>query len=295
MNKIEPLEATVLGKQVDYPSAYSPEILVAVPRQLNRVQYDIDDHQLPFTGGDVWHAWEAGFMTNKGMPVCGVLKIIYPAASECIVESKSLKLYLNSFNMERLGETVNDGIQHYVKTIRNDLEKLLKVPVQVNFFVQKPSHAPFDFHGFKVLEQMPGVENLMFENFVDSPQLLALSHDRPSEIRVATHLLRSNCKITHQPDWGSAFIHMKSEQTPDVMSILKYIVSFRNENHFHEEICEMLYKRLFDFYQPELLMVTCVYTRRGGIDICPIRVSQPNLTPMMLGSIGMLSDKLLRQ
>jgi 7-cyano-7-deazaguanine reductase len=295
MNQKTPVEATVLGQKVEYPSSYSPQILVAVPRQLNRQQYDILDNQLPFTGGDVWHAWEAGFMTLKGMPVCGVLKIIYPAASKCIVESKSLKLYLNSFNMERMGETINDGIQQYVKTVRDDLEKLLDTRVQVNFFVNKPSHAPYDFHGFKVLETMPGVENIEFSHFTDSPELLKTGMERPSETRVVTHLLRSNCKITHQPDWGSAFIFMKSEVAPDLMSILQYIVSFRNENHFHEEICEMLYKRLMDTYSPELLMVTCIYTRRGGIDICPIRVSQPNLTPMMLGSIGMLSDKLLRQ
>ncbi|MFT3738314.1 MAG: NADPH-dependent 7-cyano-7-deazaguanine reductase QueF [Breznakibacter sp.] len=292
---MEPIEGKVLGKQVSYPSVYSPDVLVAVPRRLNREQYQLDDADLPFIGMDVWHAYETGFITQKGLPVTGLLKLVYPAGSSCLVESKSLKLYLNSFNMERLGETADDGIQLFLKTVGKDLEKLLGVNVEVNFFATKPSHTPSDFYGYKVLEQLPGAGDLVFDRFTDAPELLEIAHDRPSEYRVATHLLRSNCKITHQPDWGSAFIHLKAACSPDVLSVLKYVVSLRNENHFHEEICEMLFKRLSDAYQPDQLMVACVYTRRGGIDICPVRASHPHLLPPALASIGVLSDKLLRQ
>jgi 7-cyano-7-deazaguanine reductase len=101
--------------------------------------------------------------------------------------------------------------------------------------------------------------------------------------------------VTHQPDWGSAFVHIEGKTLPEPTGLLEYIVSFRNENHFHEEICEMLYKRLWDRFQPEKLMVTCIYTRRGGIDICPSRASHPELLPANLTSSEKLSSKLLRQ
>jgi 7-cyano-7-deazaguanine reductase len=296
MTNNEPIEAKLLGKQTDYPSAYQPDILVAVPRHLNRTQYGIDDKQLPFTGFDVWHAWEAGFLTRKGLPVAGVLKIIYPANNPVIVESKSLKLYLNSFNMECLGNTPEEGAIEFKQTVQRDLSKLLQTPdVKVELFQTQPGHLPYDFHGFKILETLHGADQVSFKHFTDSPQLLTIDYERPAELRLATHLLRSNCKITHQPDWGSAFIHIKSAVTPNFMSILQYIVSLRNENHFHEEICEMLFTRLNAAFNPEQLMVTCIYTRRGGIDICPVRASHGFLIPPSLTSHQTLSHKLLRQ
>lgn len=296
MKKSDPIEAAVLGKQVDYPTAYKPDILVAVPRHLNRTQYGIDDKKLPFTGMDVWHAWEAGFLTRRGFPVAGVLKIVYPANSPVIVESKSLKLYLNSFNMEHLGNTPEEGVVEYKQTIQRDLAKLLQsTDVKVEMFQTQPGHLPYDFHGFKILETLHGADNVMFEHYTDTPALLTVDYDRPAELRLATHLLRSNCKITRQPDWGSAYIHIKAAVTPNFMSILQYIVSLRNENHFHEEICEMLFTRLNEVYQPEQLMVTCIYTRRGGIDICPVRASHSFLIPPSLTSHHTLSHKLLRQ
>ena len=291
-----PIEGKLLGKQVDYPSTYSPDILVAVPRFLNRSQYAIDEKELPFTGYDVWHAYEASFLTNKGLPVAGVLKIIYPANNPVIVESKSLKLYLNSFNMERFGDNPVEGVIEYKKIIQADLAKLLQTKdVKIELFQTQPGHLPYDFHGYKVLETLHGADQVTFEHFTDSPQLLKTDYDRPAELRLATHLLRSNCKITKQPDWGSAFIHIKSAVTPNFMSILEYIVSLRNENHFHEEICEMLFVRLMKAYNPEQLMVSCIYTRRGGIDICPVRASHPFLIPGSLTAHDTLSHKLLRQ
>ena len=104
-------ESKFLGKQVEYPHHYSPEMLVSVPRELNREEYDISDDNLPFYGVDVWHAYELSFMTKKGLPVSGLLKIVYPCDNPAIVESKSLKLYLNSFNMEPYGDTPDEGIR----------------------------------------------------------------------------------------------------------------------------------------------------------------------------------------
>ena len=139
------------------------------------------------------------------------------------------------------------------------------------------------------------MESVNFQSFSENPALLVPTQSNLQEIKVATHLLRSNCKITHQPDWGSAFIYLKGKQIPDLTSLLQYLVSIRNENHFHEEICEMVYKRLLDVFQPESLMVTCIYTRRGGIDICPVRVSSEELLPKNLINPDKLSFKLLRQ
>ena len=109
-------------------------------------------------------------------------------------------------------------------------------------------------------------------------------------------MLRSNWKITHQPDWGSIYIHLKSEkQLPSHASLLRYIVSLRDENHFHEEICEMIYKRLWDQFHPDILAVTCLYTRRGGIDICPSRANRVEYLPEHLLDPEELSLKTWRQ
>jgi 7-cyano-7-deazaguanine reductase len=153
----------------------------------------------------------------------------------------------------------------------------------------------FDFHDYKLLEKTINAEVINFNDFTEEPELLLSSKSEFNEIKVSTHLLRSNCKITHQPDWGSVFIYIKGEKLPTHESLLKYLVSIRNENHFHEEICEMIYYRLWTFFSPDKLMVTCIYTRRGGIDICPIRVSEQNLLPKYLSDCKQLSDKLLRQ
>jgi 7-cyano-7-deazaguanine reductase len=289
-----PIEAKVLGQKVEYPSTYTPEILVAVPRRINREQYQLEDARLPFYGMDVWHAYELGFLTLKGLPVTGVLKLVYPADSVSLVESKSLKLYLNGFNMFKIGDRPTDGITLVMQLIKQDLEKLLNTNVQLSFH-QSGHPLSTDFNDYSLLEQMDDMDNLTFNHFTESPEILNVDSTESSTLKLATHLLRSNCKITHQPDWGSAFIHIKSNVTPDLGSILQYLVSFRNENHFHEEICEMIYKRLWDKYQPEELMVTCIYTRRGGIDICPVRASAQHLFPKHLVHPEQLSEKLLRQ
>lgn len=292
---MELIEESLLGKQVPYPSKYSPEILIAVPRAINRAIYQIRDEALPFTGVDVWHAWELGFLTTKGLPVAGILKLIYPANSQYLVESKSLKLYLNALNMERYGDTPAEGIKLVLEIVRNDLSKLLKCEVATAFFASSSNPIQNDFNDFHLLESCNGIEGADFSNYTESPDLLKTDIESPATIKVYTHLLRSNCKITSQPDWGTVFIQVNGGMLPTCLSLLRYIVSLRDENHFHEEICELIYKRLNDRYSPEELMVACIYTRRGGIDICPVRVSHENLLPPFLSNIQVLSKKLARQ
>ncbi|MFW6268403.1 MAG: NADPH-dependent 7-cyano-7-deazaguanine reductase QueF [Marinilabiliaceae bacterium] len=285
-------ESRHLGKSSPTPRTYDPEILVAVPREENRKIYGIDDKKPPFTGVDVWHAYECSFLTNKGLPVAGILKICYRSDSPFIVESKSLKLYLNALNMESFGETPEEAEKTVILTVEKDLEALLSTPVAAYFF-RKEKHYEAAFDHFEMLEELPGLEDQFFSEYKETPELLEISVRGKETLKVATRLLRSNCKITHQPDWGSIYIHLKGKTTPDKIQLLKYIVSLRDENHFHEEICEMVYKRLLDRFSPEKLMVTCIYARRGGIDICPSRASSPEMLPANLINPAKLTRTLL--
>lgn len=287
-------ESKYLGKVTAYPKKYAPEVLVPVPRQINRSIYGLAEKNLPFTGVDTWHAYELSFLTKRGMPVTGVLKLIYSASSQFLIESKSLKLYLNSFNMERFGKTPDEGIKDVLNIIKRDIEAVLHTPVEANIFRSR-NEKKIDFVGYEILEDLPGMQDTEFNEYSENPNLLKPEISEAKELKAATHLLRSNCKVTFQPDWGSAFIYLKGDTVPDKKELLKYLVSIRNENHFHEEICEMIYKRLWDIFSPEKLMVACIYTRRGGIDICPARASHERLLPKNLISPNKLTDKLLRQ
>lgn len=292
---INSIEGKVLGKQISHPREYAPEILVAIPRSLNREVYEIKSEALPFAGVDVWHAYECGFLTQKGLPVTGILKIVYSCESEFLVESKSLKLYLNSFNMGRYGSNVKEGISLVLDTIKEDLTALLKTKVDV-FFHDKYQKVTYDFGDYQLLEGMSGVHEIEFMRFKEDQSLLISKEcEENKEIKISTNLLRSNCKITHQPDWGSAYIHIKSKNEIDKFSLLKYLVSIRDENHFHEEICEMVYKRLLSKFSPEILMVSCLYTRRGGIDICPVRANKKEYLPKRIIQSEILTSQAFRQ
>jgi len=289
------LEAKVLGKQIAIPTEYCPLVLVPVPRHLNREQYAIHQPEDLFRGYDTWHAYEVSFLTNKGLPVCGVLKIVYSALSSFIVESKSLKLYLNSLNMTRLGENTKEGIQQFTHIVQSDLQQVLHTPVELTFFSQEPKEYPSDFSGYTLLENLPELQNITCSVYKEQPELLTEEFENGGEIKVGSHLLRSKCKITQQPDWGSIYIHLKATKLPSLPSLLRYIVSLRDENHFHEEICEMIYKRIWDYFHPEILAVTCLYTRRGGIDICPSRANRIEYLPEHILDPELLSRPIWRQ
>lgn len=290
-----------LGQTVgEYKTTYAPELLVAVERVHNRTKYNIDEQNLPFVGYDTWNAYEVSFLLDNGFPVSGVAKISYACNSACIVESKSLKLYLNSFNMTKFGRTKELAVEGVEKTIANDLSKLLEteVTVALHFEATNGSVWPnYKYEGFRDIESFVDVTAMEFNTYEESPEILEVetSVEHSKVLRISTNLLRSNCRITSQPDWGDAYIHISGENMPSIESLLQYIVSFRKEDHFHEEVCEMLYKRLWDKYQPEELMVTCLYTRRGGIDICPARANKPELLSDSLQDVTRHVAKTLRQ
>lgn len=266
----------LLGKKIEGCDTYNPSFLVAVPRTENRIRYNIDENNMPFDGFDVWHAYEFSSMTQNGLPYTRVLKLKYSCCSKFIVESKSLKLYLNSFNMSRYGKNIKESLNICAKVIQKDLSELLKTEVVLSFLDVDTEHTKI-FDGFKNVLDFVDFDNLKIENFKESPELLEVEETRENkEYFLNFDSLRSNCRVTHQPDFGSAFIYYKSKQHIKESSLIRYLCSFRCEYHFHEECCEMVYKRLFDLLDDknDELMVCILYTRRGGIDICPIRYSK---------------------
>lgn len=291
----------VLGKTVDYPDQYDSSILVREPRQSNRDHLDLNDNNLPFCGYDIWNAYEVSCLTKKGFPVTGIAKIVYPCDNKYIVESKSLKLYFNSFNMTRLGETADEARHIITENVAADLSTLLETDVQVSIFAPEDvgSTTPYFGRGYDTLETRSGSGELPFNVYNESSDLLATEFITVQPYLVSqkyhSSLLKSNCRVTHQPDWGDVYIAMKAKKVVKPQDLLKYIVSFRDENHFHEEICETIYKRLWDIFDPTELAVTCLYARRGGIDINPTRVSHIDLLTDRLIDMEMPFSKTPRQ
>lgn len=276
-----------LGKTSSYKSQYDKSLLVREKRSNNRKHLNIENADLPFMGSDVWNAYEISALTNNGLPISAIAKIVYPCNNEYIVESKSLKLYLNSFNMTKLGATQAEVIQEIKKRIVADLKELLEVGwIHVYVYTSdtvyeihrnitsEPAYEWLDTKEWQTIECEYELDEITFTKYSEDPSLLEVVSTESSEVFYHSALLKSNCRVTSQPDWGDVFIHIRNEgKTIDPVSLLKYIVSFRDECHFHEEICETIYKRIWDALKPDGLAVKCLYTRRGGIDINPERVS----------------------
>lgn len=290
---------TILGKNASTPEKYDASLLFRIPRTENREQYDIHDGNLPFIGFDVWNCYELSFLTDNGMPVSRIMKLIYPADSPFLVESKSLKLYLNAFNMDSFGKTRNQAEKRVRDVITRDLSTLLLTEVRVILFdaasavLEAFPQIKADLAGLVSLEKQ---ESISFTRFNESPELLqSIKKDTIQHYAFCTDMLRSNCRVTNQPDWGDLFVDITTLHEIDLASVMEYLVSFRKENHFHEEVVEMIYKRFLDIFEPENLMVAAMYTRRGGIDINPIRVSHSKLLDAAMLSATCRLAKTLRQ
>jgi len=294
------IQNTTLGKVVSTPDKYDASLLFSIPRQENRLHYDIEASNLPFLGFDVWNCYEFSFLTNNGLPVSRVLKLIYASDSEFLVESKSLKIYLNAFNMDTFGETIAEAEKRVVQIISNDLNKLLKTEVKVLIF-DAESLVEIAFPKFENAElsnMIPSkeLESIIFTHFNESPELIKSQVTGiQNHYRFRSDLLRSNCRVTNQPDWGDLYVEITTLHLIDFTSIMQYLVSFRKENHFHEEVVEMIYKRFYDKFNPKELMVAAMYTRRGGIDINPIRASNIQLLDEVLISSNCRVAKTIRQ
>jgi 7-cyano-7-deazaguanine reductase len=275
-----------------YSDQYNPELLVKIPRYLNREGYGLTGKE--FVGVDVWNAYEVSAITSKGQPVAGMLKIVCPSDSENHVESKSIKLYLNSFNMTKIGISARDCIKGIQARVKRDLDELLETDTIVSFYSTSDEVPALSFEGYKDVAEVANLDEIDFTSFQsDATQLEGTG--KPGNIKFSSNLLRSNCRVTNQPDWGDVYINIKGNNVPTAESLARYIVSHRTVSHFHEEICEMIFAHLSEAFKPEELMVSCLYTRRGGLDINPIRATHSMLIPEFYTSPNYRIAKTLRQ
>ncbi len=247
------------------PTTHDPNLLQPIPRELNREKYNITSDI--FTGFDIWNCYETSFLNEKGYPVSGITRIIFDSNTENVVESKSLKLFLNSFNMEKIGNSndfenlVSEALADKVAACR-----VLFIP-QNGFVFVKPWYNVYEGYS-EITESEDEITH-----FTEAPELLKLTSGDYKETKFHFASLRSNCRVTNQPDFGDMYVNYEGPMTLVPESLLKYLISFRGESHFHEEVVEMVYKRLYDLNDNIFtdLSVSAFYTRRGGIDISPVR------------------------
>ena len=281
----------ILGEQTtDYPTEYSPETLYPIARSIGRDAIGWQATKLT-VGVDWWQAFEMSWLNQQGISQVVIARFGIPASSPFIIESKSLKLYLNSINFTEFGSWAE------VKTlIAKDLSKCVQAEVQVELFgldddlhdeisgllIAQPEGICIDdaLAGStdKVALTLHPEASLLSSNEVESSAVKANDSDSRS-YNFYSNLLRSNCPVTNQPDWGTLAVSITSNKPVNNANMLRYILSFRQHNGFHEQCVEQIFADLSQYYQPSALMVRAWYTRRGGIDINPCRVSDMSLLP----------------
>ena len=233
-----------LGKTAAYRSDYAPELLFPIARQGKRDELNLTG-TLPFFGVDIWNAYEVSWLNMRGKPQVAIATITAPADSPNIIESKSFKLYLNSFNQTRLANE-----EALLALLREDLSNGFGAPVQVAITL-----------------------DLEIDSYAPAPELLKANfHEAPVEEKLVSHLLKSNCLVTGQPDWASVQIHYVGPQI-DQESLLRYLIGFREHNEFHEQCVERIFVDVMRACKPQKLAVYARYTRRGGLDINPWRTN----------------------
>lgn len=275
---MKPLETHgILGQSTSYPKTYAPDMLYPIPRALGRAKLALPTDALSI-GMDWWQVFEMSWLNLHGISQVAMARLAIPATSDYIVESKSLKLYFNSLNF-----TEFDNQQAVKATVEKDLSACLKTDVtleifEVNIANSLPISAPQGDCIDNALDSSD--KKIAIVSDVD-PSSLTVAHQGASDSQLQilhSHLLRSNCPVTNQPDWGTLEIQIDSQQI-DCAGLLEYILSFRQHNGFHEQCVEQIFSDLTQAFAPKTLMVRAWYTRRGGIDINPCRVSDISLLP----------------
>jgi len=256
-----------LGKKSQYAKVYSPQLLQAIPRSLNRDKLGLKPDNLPFNGKDWWDLYEVSYLNKKNKPEVAIGRCEIPASSINIVESKSFKLYLNSLNFTNF-----NCIDDVSRTIADDLSDLLQTRVKVSLYnpsISEVADSLFSVH----LPQGICLDSLdiSVNEFDYNPEILTdCISDAVVKEELYSNLMKSNCLVTGQPDWGSVYIKYEGNQI-DREKLLKYIISYRNHNEFHEMCVERIFCDILKYCRPEKLTVYARYTRRGGIDINPFR------------------------
>jgi 7-cyano-7-deazaguanine reductase len=259
-----------------YTDKFDPTLLNPMPRELARDNWHITGNE--FVGYDVWHCYEASFLTNSGCPVAGTLKLVYGAETPFMVESKSIKLYMNSFDMCKMGSTVAEATYNYETQIAKDLTECVGGKVDVKFYDSR-EFAYTDKVDLldtfaDVAELIPTLGSERFTDYNGTLSHITMSAGAGKQ-RIFTNALRSRCRHTKQKDTGLAMIeHSSAHHQVDPLSMFKQIVSLREVNEFHEFCAEKLYVELQKVSKPEdRIVVTLLYSRRGSLDINPIRAT----------------------
>ena len=252
---------SLLGREVAYPSSYDPALLFPIPRAQARGEIGLDAGALPFIGHDRWHAYELSWLDARGKPVVATATLEVPATSPNLIESKSLKLYLNSLNASRF-----DGAEAVFARVTEDLSRAAGAPVRVIAGLPAFAEASTGAEGIDGLE-------VAIDRY-GPPDASLLAADPATMVEEALHsaLLKSNCPVTGQPDWASVVVRYRGPRI-DRVGLLRYLVSFRDHAEFHEQCVERLFADVLVRCRPEWLSVEARYTRRGGLDINPWRAT----------------------
>lgn len=257
------VEHSTLGQITDYPTAYAPEVLFPIARAEGRAKLPTTPHLAD--GVDWWHVFELSWLDHGGKPQVAIGRLAFPAHAPNLIESKSLKLYFNSLNFARFIDQAQ-----LIKQVEADLSPVAGAEVQLQVF--GVNDLPIAQPQGICLDDLP----LVSERADPDPTLLRHTDDAVwvDDQQFYSHLLRSNCPVTNQPDWGTIFIRYSGQQICPT-HLLAYIISFRRHNGFHEQCVEQIFAEIWHTLQPKRLMVYATYTRRGGLDINPCRTSEP--------------------
>ncbi len=256
-----PLNDAPLGKRSAYVTQYQPALLYPIPRQLKRQEIAVPT-PLPFTGFDTWNAYEVSWLNPKGKPVVMLAQFDIACDSVNLIESKSFKLYLNSFN-----HSVFSSADAVKVILQQDIARTAvgSVHVTLHEIEDLTGQALANFSG----ECIDAID-VVCDTYTVHPAYLSSEARHQVTESLISHVLKSNCLVTGQPDWGSLQIAYHGPQI-DRAGLLKYIVSFRNHPEFHEQCVERIFMHILQRCHPTRLTVHARYTRRGGLDINPVR------------------------
>ncbi len=257
------LDKLTLGKTTDYKAQYDNSLLQAVPRSLNRSELNLTADQLPFNGVDIWYGYELSWLNTKGKPMVAVAEFSFPVTSPNIIESKSFKLYLNSFNQSKFSD-----IKQVQQTLTKDLSATCGSQATVK--LSKVEDCPALMIKPLAAQCIDDIDISITQYQLEPTLLKTIPQTEVVEESLVSHLLKSNCLITNQPDWASIYIQYRGQQI-DKAALLEYLISFRQHNEFHEQCVERIFCDIQRYCQPEQLTVYARYTRRGGLDINPYR------------------------
>jgi 7-cyano-7-deazaguanine reductase len=256
------LQEAPLGKTTTYVDEYAPNLLFQVPRKFARDKSNINEAKLPFQGIDIWNGVELSWLNPKGKPQVATIELRFPCTSPYIVESKSLKLYLNSFSQSRF-----ESVEKVRQTIANDLRTIIGAPFDIKIsLLNELDNIQIGKMNGECLDNL----DVHINAYSVTPEFLQIREGDVIEETLYSDLLKSNCLATGQPDWGSIEIHYRGKPI-DHVGLLKYIVSYRQHVGFGEHCIEQIFTDILQRCQPELLSVYGRYTKRGGLDICPFR------------------------